>query len=227
MRALLVALTALTLISPTLDAAELSVIGAWTLNRDLTTIPESDDPRRPPEGNRRGGFGGGGGRGGGGIGGGVGGGIGGRGLGGFGGGNGPSEDELHKVEVIRRRLGEVPMRLLITRNGDNITIVDELGRSYTLKADGKKQERVTGDGEFTSKTRFEAAKLVVEEDFGGPKLITTYTPVLEGGELLRLEVIVKADNMPGAARERLEARRGAGGRGGPPEVRRVYNAEAK
>jgi hypothetical protein len=226
MRALLVALSALTLISPTLDAAELSVIGAWTLNRDLTTVPQSDDARRRPEGGRRGGVGGGGGRGGG-PGGGVGGGIGGRGLGGFGGGNGPSEDELHKVEVIRRRLGEVPMRLLITRSGDRVTIVDELGRGYTLNADGKKQERVTGDGEFTSKARFEAAKLVVEEDFGGPKLVTTYTPVLEGGELLRLEVTVKAENMPGAARERLEARRGAGGRGGPPEIRRVYDAEAK
>jgi hypothetical protein len=121
----------------------------------------------------------------------------------------------------------VPLRLLITRSGDNVTIVDELGRSYTLKADGKKQERVTGDGEFTSKTRFEAATLVVEEDFGGPKLITTYTPVLEGGELLRLEVVLKAENMPGAARERLEARRGAGGGSGPPEIRRLYNAEER
>ena len=83
---------------------------------------------------------------------------------------------MRQAQVIRRRLSEIPLRLIISRNGDSVTIVDEIGRSQTLKADGKKQDRLTGDGEFTSKARFEGAKLVVEEDFGGPKLITTFTP---------------------------------------------------
>jgi hypothetical protein len=79
----------------------------------------------------------------------------------MGGGTAPKEEELRKVEAVRRRMSEVPERLIITRNGDAVTITDDFGRSYTLKADGKKQERVTGDGEFKSKTRFEAAKLIV------------------------------------------------------------------
>jgi hypothetical protein len=94
----------------------------------------------------------------------------------------------------------------------------------TLKADGKKQERVTGDGEFTSKTRFDGTKLVIEDDFGGPKLTTTYTPILEGGEILRLQVTLKPDNLPGAGRERLANR---GGQGGPTTITRVYNADAR
>ncbi len=207
--------------TPLPHAAEITVVGAWTLNRDLTTMPEAGDERRAPEGGRRGG--GAGGRGGG-RGGGVGGGIGRGGLGGFGGGNAPNEDDMRDVEVIRRRLAEIPRQLTITRNADSVTIVDEIGRSYTLKTDGKKQDRVSGDGEFTSKTRFDGARLVIEDDFGGPKLITTYIPVLEGGEIPRLEVTLKAENMPGAARERLAAR---GGRRGSPGIRRVYDAAAR
>jgi hypothetical protein len=154
------------------------------------------------------------------------GGVGGRGgLGGFS-GNAPNEDEVHKAQVIRRRFSETPLRLIISRSGDHITIVDEIGRSQTLKADGKKQERVTGDGEFTSKTRFDGAKLVIEEDFGGPKLTTTYTPLLEGGEIPRLEVTLKAENMPGAARERLEAGGGAGKRD-PAGFKRTYDLEPR
>ena len=203
------------------QGAELTVIGAWTLNRDLTTMPDGD-ARKPPDGGRRGGSGGGGGGGGRG---GRGGGFGGGGRGGLGGGNAPNEEATHRVEVIRRRFTEMPLRLVITRNGDNVIIVDEIGRSQTLKADGKKQERVTGDGEFTSKTRFDGARLVVEEDFGGPKLTTTYTPILEG-EIPRLEVTLKTDNMPGAGRERLQARGGAGMRE-PPGFKRTYDQEPR
>lgn len=229
MRSFVLLLSVLTLSFPVfpraadLTVAELSVIGAWTLNRDLTTMPDGDARRPADGGGRRGGPGGGVGRGGGGRGGGFGG-IGGR--GGFGGGNGPNEDEMHKVEVIRRRFTEMPLRLVITRTGDTVNIVDEIGRSQTLKADGKKQERVTGDGEFTSKTRFDGAKLVVEEDFGGPKLTTTYTPMLEGGEIPRLEVTLKTDNMPGAGRERLQARGGAAVRD-PAGFKRIYDSEKR
>ena len=195
------------------QAFQLTIAGVWTLNRDLSTLP---DERERPDAPR-----GGGGRPAGQ------GGLGGRGsLLGLG-GNSPSDDEVHRAQVIRRRLSEIPLRLIISRNGDSVTIVDEIGRSQTLKADGKKQDRLTGDGEFTSKARFEGAKLVVEEDFGGPKLITTFSPLLEGGELPRLEVTMKAENMPGAARARLGQRGGSTERPDPPGIRRVYDAEAR
>lgn len=205
-------------LSPTPFAAELTIVGAWTLNRDLTEMPPDGEARRMPEGGRGGGGRGGGGRGGG---------IGGRGgLGGFGGANAPSDDDLRRVETIRRRLVEAPTRLIITKGADSVTITDGFGRSYTLRTDGKKQERVTGDGEFSSKTRFDGARLIVEDDFDGPKITTTYTPLLDGGEITRLVVTLKTDRMPGAGRERLQRGR-AGGPSGAREIRRVYDLDAR
>jgi hypothetical protein len=195
------------------QAAELTITGAWTLNRDLSTIPdERETPQAPRGGGGRPASQGG---------------IGGRGsLLGLG-GNSPSDEEMRHAQAIRRRLSEIPLRLIISRSGDSVTFVDEIGRSQTLKADGKKQDRLTGDGEFTSKARFEGARLVVEEDFGGRKLIMTFTPLLEGGALPRLEVTMKAENMPDAGRARLGRRAGSTERPEPPEIRRVYDAAAR
>lgn len=199
------------------QAAELTITGTWALNRDLTTIPDEREARRAPDGGRRGDFGG---KGGGAP---VGPGIGGRGsLAGLG-GNSPSDEEMRSAEAIRRRLNDIPLQLIISRNGDSVTFVDQIGRSQTIKADGKKQDRVTGDGEFKSKARFDGDRLVIEDDFGGPKLTTTYRPLLEG-EVRRLEVTLKPDNMPGAARARLAD---GAGRGAAPEARRIYDAEAR
>lgn len=204
------------------SAAELTVVGAWTLNRELTTTPDRDE-RQPPEG-RRGGQGRGGRGGIGGVGG-RGGGFGGP--GGFGGGA-PSEADIHRMEAVRARLTEIPDRLIITKTAASVTIADGFGRTATLKTDGKKQPRLTGEGEFTSKTHFDGVKLIVEDDFDGPKVTTTYEPMLDGGEINRLAVTIKVDNMPGAGRARLEGRgRPGGDRQARPEVRRIYNAEAK
>jgi len=206
------------------SAAELTVIGAWTLNRELTTMPDRGE-RQPPDGR-------GGGQGRGGRVGGRGGGVGGRG-GGFGGpggfgGGAPSEADQHRMEAVRARLSEIPDRLIITRTPTSVTIVDGFGRTATLKTDGKKQPRLTGEGEFSSKTHFDGAKLIVEDDFDGPKVTTTYEPILEGGEINRLVVTITIENMPGAARARLEGRgRPGGDRQARPEARRVYDAEAK
>ena len=65
------------------------------------------------------------------------------------------EDESH----------EAPQRLVISIEGTRVQLVDELGRTTNLVADGKKQERLTGDGEFKSVTRFEGSRLVVEGGF--------------------------------------------------------------
>lgn len=198
------------------DAAS-DITGGWTLNRDLTTVPdrrpEGSERGRPPGGMGRGGGGGGiGGRGG------FGGPGGGRGA--MGGQRGPSGDQRRQMEVVRRRLTEAPDRLVITRDGNHVSITDGEGHQTTLVADGKKQARLTGDGDFKSTTRFEGPQLIVEEDFGGPKVVTTYTPSVDEQGRPRLEVKVHANRGGhGDGRE--------GGRGGPPEVTRVYDPEPR
>jgi len=167
------------------------------------------------------------------------------GRGGGPGGNGPSDAELHKREAVRERLTTIPDRLIITRTATTVTIADGLGRTATLKTDGKKQPRVTGEGEFTSKAHFDGEKLVVEDDFGGPKVTTTFEPTLERGELARLIVTVSLDSQQGG-HGGPEGHGGSGGRGGSgghggsaghgapqdehrsgQEARRVYDAEAR
>ena len=84
---------------------------------------------------------------------------------------------------------------MISIEGTRVQLVDELGRTTNLVADGKKQERLTGDGEFKSVTRLEGARLVVEEDFGGPKVTTTYERITSDGES-RLQVTLQIDGTP-------------------------------
>src|SRR3982750_3391281 len=101
MRRLAYAIAVALIFTPQTFAAEVTVIGAWTLNRDRTEMPPpQDETRHPPAGR-------GGGRGGGGRGGGLP-----SGIPGLGGGGVPNEDEMHKAESIRRRLVEIPDRLI-------------------------------------------------------------------------------------------------------------------
>jgi len=188
--------------------AQSSVQGAWSLNRELTpAVPKGDDDARRPEGRRRpeGGFPPGGG------------GLRGR-PGNRPGGarGGPSGKEMRKLEAVRSRIAEAPQRLVISIDGTRVQLVDEFGRSTNLVADGKKQERVTGDGEFKSVTRLEGARLVVEEDFGGPKVTTTYERLTGEGEG-RLQVTLKVDGMPEGPRDR-------GNAGARAPITRIYDA---
>jgi hypothetical protein len=165
-----------------------TVQGEWILNRDLTpALPTRDDMKRP-DGPRPPGGRGGPPAGGGGFGGGLGNGPG-------GGRRGPSEEEIRKLEAVRRRIDAAPQRLVISIEGTRVQLVDELGRATNLVADGKKQQRLTGDGEFKSVTRLEGARLVVEEDFGGPKVTTTYERITSDGES-RLQVTLQVDGTP-------------------------------
>jgi hypothetical protein len=198
------------------SAMELTIAGAWTLNRELTTLPDRGERQQPQErggGQRRGGRGGS---------------VGGRGgMGGFG-GAAPSDADVHRLEAVRARLTEIADHLIITKSPTSVTIADGFGRTATLKTDGKKQPRLTGEGEFNSKTHFDGAKLIVEDDFDGPRVTTTYQPILDGGEINRLVVTITLENMPGAGRARLEGRgRPGGDRQARPEVKRVYDADAK
>lgn len=188
-----------------------TVQGDWTLNRDLTPAPpKRDDDVRRPEGRRPPG-GGGGFPGGGGL---PGGGFGGGGLGG--GRRGPSEKEMRKLEAVRRRIEEAPQRLVISIDGTRVQIVDELGRATNLVADGKKQDRLTGDGEFKSVTKLEGGRLVVEEDFDGPKVTTTYERLTSDGQN-RLQVTLHIDGMP-------EGRGGRGDHSSRAPLTRIYDA---
>jgi hypothetical protein len=191
---------------PSARAASLDVAGAWKLNKELSTgLGYGHGEGRGAGGRRPGG----GGRGGGGRGGGRAGGMGGM-LGGM--GQHPDAD-MRKMEVARSRMTEISERLIIVHDGNSVSITDANGRRMSFKADGKKQQQVTGDGEFKTKTHFEGWKLFVEEDFGGPKVMTTYTPTLEGGEIRRLEVVV---TMERDGKEQV---------GGPPPLTRVYDSD--
>jgi hypothetical protein len=199
--------------------AKADIAGAWVLNRDLTVVPQRDDVERPA----------GGGRGGGGHGGGFGGGFGRGGAMGGGGMARPSDEEIRKMQVIRRHLFEIPDRLIVVRDPQSVSVTDGNGRRMNYKLDGKKQDQFTGDGEFTTKSRVDGNRLIVEEDFGGRKITVTYTPVFDG-DTPRLEVTVKAEGGRGP---------GGGGRGGsggsssdqpagsPRELKRVYDLEAR
>lgn len=189
-----------------------TVQGDWTLNRELTPAPpKRDDDVRRPEGRRPpgggGGFPGGGGLPGGGP----------PGGGGPGGGpRGPSEKEMRKLEAVRRRIEEVPQRLVISIDGTRVQVVDEFGRFTNLVADGKKQDRLTGDGEFKSVTKLEGGRLVVEEDFGGPKVTTTYERLTGDGQN-RLQVTLQIEGMP-------EGRGGRGDHSSRAPITRIYDA---
>lgn len=204
--AVAIAVIASPLIGVTQDKT--TVQGEWSLNRDLTpALPKKGDDVRQPEGRRR--PGGGSPAGGGGFGGGFGDVPG-------GGRRGPSEKDIRKLEAVRRRIAEAPQRLVISIEGTRVQLVDELGRTTNLVADGKKQERLTGDGEFKSVTRLEGSRLVVEEDFGGPKVTTTYERITSDGES-RLQVTLQIDGTP----------EGPGDRGNPSAkvpITRIYDS---
>ena len=132
-----------------------------------------------------------------------------------GGGRGPSDKDMRKFEAVRRRIEEAPQRLVISIAGMRVQLVDELGRATNLVADGKKQDRLTGDGEFTSITKLEGGRLVVEEDFDGPTVTTTYER-LTGVGANRLQVTLQIEGMPDG--------RGRGDQNAKVPITRIYDA---
>lgn len=113
----------------------------------------------------------------------------------FGGRGGPDVKERRALEAVRSRLEDIPERLVITIDGTRVQIVDAFGRATALLANGKKQERLTGDGEFTSTTKIDRGRLSVEEDFGRVSVTTTYERVA-GESSDRLKVTLTVDGMP-------------------------------
>ena len=136
---------------------------------------------------------------------------------------GPSEDEMRRMRVIMRRMTEPPASLVIVRDGLKVIVTDGEGRTMSYMTDGRKEERLTGDGEFTSRAKVEGEVLVIDEDFGGGvKLNTRVTPIVSENRQ-RLEVKLKAVGLPkrpGGGDP--DAPEGGAGRGPLDSVMRVY-----
>ena len=189
MRTLLTAILSIALLAPgaaigaragaETDVA--SIVGAWTLNRDLSQLsperPQGDDQRG------RGGFGGRRGGGGGGRRGSGGGFSGGR-------GSGASPDAQRRRTEAVRAIMEAPDRLTITRTESLVIVTTGDGRTTRLSPDGKKiKDESTG---IERKTKWDGNSLVTEITGAGPGKITeTYKIDQEHG---RLSVAVQAES---------------------------------
>ena len=192
MKTLLAAIVSIASLAPTtVNAARAvgetdvaSIVGAWTLNKDLSQLsperPQGDDQRS------RGGFGGRRGGGGGGRGGSGGGFSGGR-------GSGASPDAQRRRTDAARAIMEAPDRLTITRTESLVIVTTGDGRTTRLSPDGKKiKDDSTG---IERKTRWDGSMLATDITGAGPGKITeTYAVDQEHG---RLSVTVQMENSRG------------------------------
>ena len=150
-----------------------SLVGAWTLNAELSDHPT--DAANGADGSRggrgsHGGGGGGGHRRGGGYGGGYGGGHGGR-----GGGGQPQMDPetMQRVRDALRDITNPPGKIVITQTESMVVMTTPDGRTTRLSPDGKKiKDENTG---IERKTKWDAGKLVTEiSGPNGMKVTQTY-----------------------------------------------------
>jgi hypothetical protein len=145
-----------------------SLVGAWTLNKDLSVTPQdrSSDDREGRGGGGRGrrGQGGGGGFG--------------RGGGGFGrgadGGARPDPEQMARMRDAMREIMNPPDHLTIVQTETMIIITGPDGRTARLSPDGK---RVKDESTKTErKTRWDAGNLVSEiSGLGAGKITETYS----------------------------------------------------
>ena len=176
-----------------------SIVGTWTLNKDLSDRPQEREADREgrPGGRRSGGFGGGGG----------GFGRGGFGRGGGGGdraGGATSPEDMAKIRDAMRDIMNPPDRLTITQTERMVIMTTGDGRTTRLSTDGK---TIKDDStRIERKTKWDGGKLVSEVSHLGPGKITeTYSADPEHHQL---HVIVQAEN----ARQ-------------PMTVNRIYDAD--
>ena len=142
-----------------------SIVGAWTLNKDLSDAQGTTPQRGDRSG--RGGSGGSGGRRGGG-----GGGFGGGGRRGGGGGAGArgNPDDMRRMRDAMQEIMDVPDRMTITRSETMVIITTGDGRTTRLSTDNKKvKDDSTG---IERKSRWDKDQLVSEISNAGPNKIT-------------------------------------------------------
>ena len=169
-------------------SASSSIVGAWTLNKDLSDTGQgrtnsdgqNGDTGRPGGGGygggrRRGGFGGGGF---------------GRGGGGFGGGQQPQNTEAaQRMRSAMRDEMQAPDHMTIVQTDTTIVITAMDGRTTRLSTDGKKvKDESTG---IERKTKWDGGKLVSEVNGLGPGKITETYSV--DAELKQLRVALAID----------------------------------
>lgn len=172
--------TRLTAVLSAQSAPVPSLVGAWTLNRELSDSPEERGGRGGREGGDHEGRSGGGGRRGGGGGGGRGGrGGGGFGGGGFGGGGGGARGgdpaEMQRQMEAMRDLLKPADRMTIVESDQTVIITAADGRTTRLSTTGKsiKEENIG----IERKTKWDGDKLVSEiSGARGGKVTQTYIP---------------------------------------------------
>ena len=156
-----------------------SLVGAWTLNRDLsdagTEMPGRSDVRGG-RGGPGGGFGRGGGRGG------FGGGFPGGGQFPGGGGRGGDPQERMRQMDALRDIVEAPERLTVTQTESMVIVTAGDGRTTRHTLDWKKNKDESSSTERRSK--WESGKLTSEVTGPGPKVTEIYSADPEHHELL-------------------------------------------
>jgi hypothetical protein len=150
-----------------------SIVGAWTMNKDLSDEPQSGNGQSGGQ-NGQGRHGGGGGHGGGrgGYGGGGHGGYGGGGGGGYGGGGRAQMDPeaAARMREAMRDIVNPPESLTIVQTDTTFVLTGPDGRTTRLSADGKKiKDDNTG---IERKTKWDGGKLVSEISGAGSGKIT-------------------------------------------------------
>ena len=146
-----------------------SLVGSWTLNKDLSGQPgeRSTDDRR---GDRQDGRRGGGGFRGGGFGGGR---RGGGGRGGDGGRGGFDPEQAARARDAMRDIANAPEHLTIVQTDSMIIVTAQDGRTTRLSADGRKIKDEST--KLERKTKWEAGKLVSEiTGLAGAKIAESY-----------------------------------------------------
>jgi len=172
-----------------------TIVGAWSLNADLSDKPQDRSQDSGQTSGRR--QGGGGGRRGG-----FGGGLGGR-YGGGAGGNTMGVEDRQRMRDAVREIMNAPDRLTITEADSMVIITSGDGHVDRLAPNGKKiKDESTG---IERRTKWDGNRLVCEISGAGPRKITeTYSP---DPDHKQLRVVVQVDS-PGQ----------------PTTVNRVYDA---
>jgi len=162
-----------------------AIVGAWTLNPDLSDKPQERSQQGEQSGGSRHGGGGGGGRHGG-----YGGGYGGGGR--YGGGSGAStmsNEDRQRMHDAMRAITNPPDRLTITETDSMVIITAGDGHTDRLSPNGQKiKDDSTG---IERKTKWDGDKLVSEISGAGSRKITqTYSA---DPEHKQLRVVVQVD----------------------------------
>jgi hypothetical protein len=173
--------------TPSSTSTPSAIVGAWTLNKDLSDVApgrEGRDGQSGDDAGRRGGGYGGRRRGGGG-------GFGGGGFG-RGGGGGAQPEDREAAQKMRDALRDeltAPDHITIVQSGTTIIITNKDGRTTRLSTDGTKvKDESTG---IERKTKWDGSKLVSEVNgLGRGKITETYSV---DGELKQLRVALAID----------------------------------